>query len=165
MADGTTTKKKKAAAAAPAPAPAPAQVVQGTNPTGTDGCGLGWQVTDKKTLMGTTTRGTTNAFVPPSFGMSSGTIGCDKHEFAKNEREAAVYAYNNYESLSVEMAQGHGETLDGFAHAMGCGDAAAFGKMTQSNFKQIIEAPSAIDMFETVKSKIAADPSACRTII
>ncbi|MBK9038693.1 MAG: DUF3015 family protein [Bdellovibrionales bacterium] len=41
-----------------------------------DGCGLGWEVTDSETMIGTTTRGTTNMFVPPAFGMTTGTIGC-----------------------------------------------------------------------------------------
>ncbi len=56
-----------------------------------DSCGLGWQVTDKKTYTATTTRGTTNAFIPPTFGMTTGTIGCEKLDIGKNDKEAADY--------------------------------------------------------------------------
>ncbi|MFM8315218.1 MAG: DUF3015 family protein [Deltaproteobacteria bacterium] len=63
----------------------------GLNDAGTDSCGLGWQVTQKKSFLATTTRGTTNAFVPPTFGMTFGTIGCDKHSFAKNMVIRAVF--------------------------------------------------------------------------
>lgn len=128
-----------------------------------DGCGLGWQVTDKKTWFGTTTRGTTNAFVPPTFGMTSGTMGCEQHPIAKNETEAAAYAYNNYDSLSVEMAQGQGEYVAGLAKAMGCDDSSVqtFGKMTQENYKDIMgsDKSSAMDMYENVKTQIKNNPT------
>jgi len=128
-----------------------------------DGCGLGWQITDKKTWFGTTTRGSTNGFVPPVFGMTSGTLGCDSHPIAKNETEAAKYAYNNYDSLSSEMAEGRGEFVVGLAKAMGCNDSVvpAFGTMTQKNYKEIIgsEKSNALDMYENVKIQIKNDPS------
>lgn len=105
-----------------------------------DGCGLGWQITQDKTLIATTTRGTTNAFVPPTFGMTSGTIGCDQHDFAANEMEGATYAATNFEMLKHEMAQGQGETLAAFAQTLGCDAQVSpvFGHMTQAHFSQII---------------------------
>ena len=42
------------------------------SPGGTDSCGLGWHVTQDKSLLATVTRSTTNAVVPPTFGMTSG---------------------------------------------------------------------------------------------
>ena len=123
-----------------------------------DGCGLGWQVTAKKSFLGTTTRGTTNAFVPPTFGMTSGTIGCEQHSFAKQDTNAAVFAFNNFDSIKIEMAEGQGETLQGFAKTMGCNDSAfgAFGEMTQQNYRAIIgtEKTSSTQMFQNVKSQI-----------
>lgn len=50
-----------------------------------DGCGLGWEVTSSETMIGTTTRGTTNAVVPPTFGMTTGTLGCKKLDIASND--------------------------------------------------------------------------------
>src|SRR4051812_42927982 len=79
----------------------------------TDSCGLGWQVTQKKTLSAKTTRGTTNAFVPPTFGMTTGTIGCAQHPLSKRDVEGALYATTNFDELSVEMAEGQGEFLKG----------------------------------------------------
>ena len=55
-----------------------------------DSCGLGWEVTDKKTYTATTTRATTNFFVPPVFGMTTGTLGCEKLEIGSNDKEAAT---------------------------------------------------------------------------
>ncbi|MGE4232164.1 MAG: DUF3015 family protein [Bacteriovoracia bacterium] len=122
-----------------------------------DGCGLGWQVTDKKTWLGTTTRGTTNAFVPPTFGMTTGTIGCDRHPIAKNEKDAAVYVVNNMESLSVEMAQGQGEFLTAFAQTMGCADTAAFGRAMQSHYSDIMKDEGALNVFDNIKAQIRND--------
>jgi len=123
-----------------------------------DGCGLGWQVTQKTTFSATTTRGTTNGFVPPTFGMTSGTMGCARHDLAKKDEPAAIYAVNNYETLTVEMAEGRGEILTGFARTLGCDDGAisAFGQMTQKNYRNL---PSgALDMFRSVKTQISLDP-------
>lgn len=127
-----------------------------------DGCGLGWQITQKRTMLATTTRGTTNAFVPPTFGMTSGTIGCAQHSFAKNELPAATYAFNNYEPLTMEMAQGSGEYLAAFARTLGCNDSlqAEFGHTMQSNFGAIMgsEKTTAVEMFHNVKSAVKANP-------
>jgi hypothetical protein len=75
----------------------------------------------------------------------------------------------NYESLSIEMAQGSGENLAAFARTLGCGDAsvAAFGKMTQQNYSKIMDQGSAgpTEFLDTVKSQLQADPAlsvACR---
>lgn len=126
-----------------------------------DGCGLGWQVTDKMTMSATTTRGTTNAFVPPTFGMTTGTMGCARHDFAKKDEPAAIYAVNNYEDLTIEMAQGHGEVLEGFARVMGCGDASldSFANMVQKNYNSLIQSSDqpALNMFRNVKSAVQQD--------
>lgn len=134
-----------------------------------DGCGLGWQITQKRTMLATTTRGTTNGFVPPTFGMTSGTIGCEQHAFAKNELPAATYVFNNYEPLTIEMAQGSGEYLAAFARTMGCNDSvhSEFGRTMQQNFGAIMgtENTTAVEMFHNVKSAVKANPvlaSGCR---
>jgi len=131
----------------------------GMNDVGTDGCGLGWQITQKKSFLGTTTRGTTNAFVPPTFGMTFGTLGCDKHSFTKNEEAGVTFALANQESLSIELAQGEGEYVAGFAQALGCKDSSAFGHMAQSKYAEIIKPnETAVQMYKNVKAQIAQDP-------
>lgn len=134
-----------------------------------DGCGLGWQITQKRTMFATTTRGTTNGFVPPTFGMTSGTIGCAQHPLAKKDLPAAAYAFNNYEPLSFEMAQGSGEYLAAFARTLGCEDAvqAEFGRTMQENFSSIMgnENTTAVEMFHNVKNQVRQNPalaSGCR---
>ena len=130
----------------------------GLNDAGTDSCGLGWQVTQKKSFLATTTRGTTNAFVPPTFGMTFGTIGCDKHSFAKNEQAGVTFALANQENLSIEMAQGEGEYVAGFAQALGCQDVGAFAQMAQVHYTDIVkDNGSAVDLYKNVKHQISQD--------
>ncbi|MBN22066.1 MAG: hypothetical protein CL678_12365 [Bdellovibrionaceae bacterium] len=134
---------------------------------GSDGCGLGWQVTQKKSLFATATRGTTNSFVPPTFGMTTGTIGCDKHKITKNEqKEAAVYAETNFEMLSDELATGNGEYLVSFAETLGCADAASFGAMTKANYNAIMPSyqTSAAEMLQNVRTQIQSSDLNCSVL-
>ena len=132
----------------------------------TDGCGLGWQVTKKKTMSGTTTRATTNAFVPPTFGMTTGTIGCSRHPFVKKDEAAARYAMVNFDALTVEMAQGAGENLQAFARTLGCTDAGmeAFAKMAQENYSSLIGADTtAVDLIQNVRQEMESNPAVALT--
>jgi len=127
---------------------------------GSDGCGLGWQVTEQKTMLGTTTRGTTNGFVPPTFGMTSGTIGCDQHDIAKKEQKAATFVVANHQVLSTELAQGSGETVQGLAFVMGCPNASQeLGRSMQNHYDQIGSAQSGIELYRGVRNVISSDPS------
>ncbi len=85
-----------------------------------DGCGLGWEVTDKETFLATTTRATTNFVVPPTFGMTTGTLGCKQLTFAANEREAVNYVVQNFSNLKQELAIGSGEYSDALSEVMSC---------------------------------------------
>lgn len=155
--------EKKKAAAAPAPEAKRMGAVEGQPDS--DACGLGWQVTQSKTLIATTTRGTTNWVIPYSFGMTSGTMGCAQHPFAKKDQEAAAYAVTNYEPLLLEMAEGHGETLAGFARTMGCGDAVYgdFSRMTQEKYQDVTGGKaSAVRMMFKVKEEIRRNPVLAR---
>ncbi len=98
-----------------------------------DGCGLGWEVTDSETMIGTTTRATTNNIVPPSFGMTTGTLGCKKLAFASNEKDAVNYVVNNYSNLKQELATGRGEYVDGLKEVMKCNTQAV-----QKNFSSVV---------------------------
>ncbi len=117
----------------------------------TDSCGLGWQVTKKKTFSATTTRGTTNSVVPPTFGMTSGTIGCAQHSLVKADMKPLHYADANYENLMTEIAQGQGEYLAGFAATMGC-SSAEFSTALQSNFSEIVEGKTPADLVKKAQS-------------
>ena len=124
------------------------------NGGGSDGCGLGWQVYDKKTLVGTFIRGTTNSVVPPSFGMTTGTIGCDQHPIAKNNMEAVQYVAENYESLMIEAAQGSGEYVNAFGATLNCSNT-EFGSLLQKNYKSLSTVKNAADFVGAVKGEMA----------
>lgn len=126
-----------------------------------DGCGLGWQVTNKRTLSATTTRGTTNATVPPTFGMTTGTIGCERHSIVKNGMESIHYANANLDQLVIELAQGNGEFVNGFAATLGC-DSAAFSSVMQANYSKVVtESVNGSALLENVKAQIKANNLSC----
>ena len=110
---------------------------QKPSPGGTDGCGLGWRVTKKKTLYATSVRGMTNLVVPPTFGMSTGTIGCEKHKFAAKDVPAVNYVATNFNNLKHEIAMGQGPALIGLSELMGCSNAQGFSQTLKSNFNEI----------------------------
>jgi hypothetical protein len=148
----------QAAGAKSAPYSAPAILQSGSVGGGSDGCGLGWQVTDKKTMLGTTTRGTTNGLVPPTLGMTSGTIGCDQHDIAKKEQKAATYVVANYQTLSNELAQGSGETVQGLAFVMGCTSSSQeLGRALQNNYGKIGSAQNGFELYNGVRQIISTD--------
>ena len=126
-----------------------------------DGCGLGWMVTKRTSLMATSTRATTNYFVPPTFGMTSGTLGCAQHSFVQKEIPAVEFMAANQESLSVEMAMGSGEYLHGFAKSLGCSDAAVgdLGRVSQDHYEMIFDAvdSSPIDSYKRFKAAAMQD--------
>lgn len=136
-----------------------------------DGCGLGWEVTSRTSFSATSTRTTTNAFVPPTFGMTSGTLGCAKHDLVKKKDEqAAFYAVENYDSLRQEMAEGTGENLKAFASLMGCEqDAyAGFAQMVKTHFPSIAaDSNTRLDLVVNVRSEMERDPvlsASCNSI-
>jgi hypothetical protein len=127
------------------------------------GCGLGWSVTQKQSLVSSSIRSTTNTYLPNTFSMTSGTSGCAKHSIVKNDQNAVVYASNNVHSLVADMAKGEGEFLDGFAVALGCSgqSRAAFGGFVQSNFAQIQAASvsgDGVELYRAVRTQLESSP-------
>ena len=134
---------------------APSMMGVNAGPT-VDSCGLGWQVTDKKNYTATTTRGTTNVVIPPTFGMTTGTIGCEKLEIGQKDKEAADYVATNFEVLKSELARGEGEYVSALASAMGCQSSApAVGHQLQKNYNQVV-APSnsALELYKNIRTSV-----------
>lgn len=122
-----------------------------------DGCGLGWEVTDKGTFLATTTRATTNAFVPPTFGMTTGTLGCKQLTFAKVDTEAATFVATNYQSLRTELAQGQGEYVSAMVEVFGCGSnsTSSISNKIQKNYNTVVApAKDATELFYNLKGAI-----------
>lgn len=126
---------------------------------GSDGCGLGWQVTQKKSLVATLTRATTNAVVPPTFGMTTGTIGCDQHSIAMRDVPAAQFVASHYDALMMDMAQGQGEALSALSNSLGCSNAAAFGAMTQREFSSLTEGADSLELVRRLRDAAKQDAS------
>ena len=122
-----------------------------------DGCGLGWDVTDEKTMIATTTRGTTNYFVPPTFGMTSGTLGCDTFDgFAAVERDQLEYVAQNFETLRGELAVGSGDYVNAVAKGFDC-EPSTFSQHIQQNYNSVVlPAQNGVELFENLKSEAGA---------
>lgn len=126
------------------------------------GCGMGWQVANKNTLISSTTRAWVNATFSSTIAMTMGTSGCAKHSIVKREMEAIHFAEANQGQLMIEMAQGRGEHLRGLVATLGC-NAASFPAMAsamQANYANIfpaMTATSAPEMLNGVKAAISKD--------
>lgn len=104
-----------------------------------NGCGLGWKISKRNSLLSSTTRTYVNFTFSNTLGMTSGTSGCAKHSIVKNEKKAVYYAEANYGHLMVEMAEGNGEHLSGLASVLGCQTTgiSSFNKLTQDNYIRV----------------------------
>jgi hypothetical protein len=127
------------------------------------GCGLGWQVSQRMSLLSSVIRTTTDTILPNTFSMTSGTSGCAKHDIVKNDENAVMFAVNNYNSIVVEMAEGRGEFLNGFAQALGCKDVsyAGFSALTQAHYQQILDqaAHDGVGLYRAVRTQLEASPT------
>ncbi len=123
-----------------AAAPAAAAPRSGATADGGSGCGLGSLLFEGNTGVGAHSIAmTTNGFLfNNTFGMSSGTLGCDSSQPIRYKGER-VYISANMTKLAEDMARGHGETLAGLAELMGIAqaDKQAFYAATQQNFDRI----------------------------
>jgi hypothetical protein len=136
------------------------QTVQASSAGGSDSCGLGWSVTQKKSFLATTTRGTTDAFFPPTFSMTFGTSGCDQHTVVQKDQEAVRFAAANFYPLRAQIAEGQGEYLTGLAVLLGCKqDALApFASAVQKRFEVITREADAFQMVQNMKREVLEDP-------
>jgi len=129
---------------------------------GSDSCGLGWQVTKKKTFSATSTRGTTNSVIPPTFGMTSGTMGCEQHGLVKADMKSLHFADANFENLMAEIAEGQGEYLTGFIQMMGCKPSLEVTSALQFNYSSISESATPGELVNKTKAIIRSNENACQ---
>lgn len=129
---------------------------------GDAGCGLGSLVfnQNKKVhqILAATTNGT---FGSQTFGISTGTSNCRANGWVKVNREEVFFAESNFQNLKVEMAQGQGESLAGFAQVLGCPTAQVqkFGQMTQAQYEALFptEKTTAVEMLQNLKKQMQSD--------
>jgi len=105
------------------------------------GCGVGTMIFDGKSgpvfqVLAVTTNGT---FGNQTFGITSGTLGCDTDGVIKSEAALTSFVASNMESLAGDMAAGEGETLASLAELMDVAEAdrPAFYRTAKANFASI----------------------------
>lgn len=100
------------------------------------GCGAGWYIFKKNSLVSSSLRATTNAMLLNTVGMTFGTSNCSQHSIVKTEKEAIYFAESNHDQLMLDIARGEGEYLSAFSEIVGCKEE-SLGKSLQKNFNKI----------------------------
>ena len=129
------------------------------------GCGLGKTLWEGQSgllanVLAATTNGTSGN---NTFGMTSGTSGCDKDAVILNEKEQEVFVAVNLENLSQEMAQGSGEHLRALATLMGCSTNVYtdFAGMTQAKYGELfpVADTGTPELLSGLKREMSAHPT------
>ena len=137
------------------------------NPDTGPGCGLGklaWgDYKNQKNIAPQVLMATTNGtFGSQTFGISSGTSGCTNDGQVMSESKTIMFAEMNFENLSQEMAQGHGEHLASMATLMGvpAEHQAEFFAMTQARYTSLVKAGEAspVAMVKALNEAVATHP-------
>ncbi len=102
------------------------------------GCGLGAVIIkDDSSAVLLALQATTNGTLGnQTFGITSGTLGCQKTKFVMNER-AEEFVASNMDTLAKEIAAGHGESVDTLAELLDVQDKDAFASALQANYNKI----------------------------
>lgn len=134
------------------------------------GCGLGTQLMEGQSgilfhLLATYTNGILGN---GTFGITSGTLGCDGSGKVTVDAGLTKFASTNFDQLSAEMAAGEGEALTALASLYGvaAADRDAFYSLTQSNYSTIIggDSVTAGEMVATIKTLMARDARLARYV-
>ncbi len=135
--------------------------LQSFSKDGSSGCGLGWAVTKRKSLVSSSIRSTTNATASNTSAMTTGTSGCARHSIVKTEAQAVVYAQANYDNLMLETAQGDGEFLRGFVKVLGCNQEAysAFSATLKAKYESFNQNLDPLEFLEKTKVEIKTNPA------
>ena len=107
------------------------------------GCGLGTMLFDGNkgvapNVLAVTTNGL--SFGNQTFGISSGTLGCEKNDTVKSKAgKLFAFANDNLDKLAFDASRGNGEYLEVTANIIGIKDADKnhFFQVVQNNFSNI----------------------------
>ena len=117
------------------------------------GCGLGSIIFKGQSgLIFQVLAVTTNAsFGNQTFGISTGTSGCDQHgRISGGTGKVLAFLENNLEQFAVDAARGHGETIDTVAALMGVSSDKA-GTTIKENFAFIFDSHDVSAVTVTLK--------------
>lgn len=107
------------------------------------GCGLGTMLWGNKadgSVFSQSLQATTNGtFGNQTFGITSGTLGCEQPTKVAANKRLMEFTTNNLDNLAQDMARGHGESLATLAELMDVAPAQrpAFYATLQSHFGDI----------------------------
>ncbi|MFA6238206.1 MAG: DUF3015 family protein [Bacteriovorax sp.] len=120
------------------------------------GCGMGYEVAPKQSLVSSSTRSLVNMTFSNTIAMTLGTSGCAKHSIVKNEAKGIHFAEANLNVLAIEMARGNGEFVSTFASVFGCQNSSAFGSMVQAKYETVLPSASTsgVELYNNVKAQI-----------
>lgn len=136
---------------------------------GMAGCGLGSMAMGPKggQVSAVTTNG---SFSSQGFGITLGTSNCLTDEQLASVTAQEKFLVDNLKSIAKDMAQGSGETLDGFAYTFGCKKSTLphFANTMQKSYRNIFSSPGAMAVLSSVRDEIKSDDvlkSSCTKVI
>lgn len=111
-------------------------------------------------VLAVTTNGSTGN---QTFGISSGTSGCQQDGVVSSNWKTAAYLDANMNKLALDMSRGNGESLASLASLMevSAADAAHFNATVQANFAGIFSSSevTSVEVAKNLKSVLAQDAS------
>lgn len=134
------------------------------------GCGLGAQLFDGQSgifpqILAVTTNGT---FGNQTFGISSGTSGCNPDGTVEASVRVPMFVGANLDSLARDIAQGQGEALESLAALMAIAatDKSTFFNVAKSNHAQIFATANVTsgDVLNSLYDVMAKDVALARYV-
>lgn len=135
------------------------------------GCGAGSMIMKgQKGVVFHVLAATTNgSFGNQTFGMSTGTLGCNANDEVTADAQLKQFAGANLDQLSAEMAAGEGEALSTLAglYRVDAGDRAAFYTLARANYASIFSSAdvSADQLVASLNTLLASDAQLSRYAI
>jgi hypothetical protein len=124
---------------------------------GAAGCGLGSMVLGDQDgfmqVFAATTNGTSGS---QTFGISSGTSNC-----GGSGKTPTQFIEVNKAALSLEAAQGQGESVAALSEIYGCSDAKEFGMMLKANYGEIFKAQEATEIRSNIEALLKNSSVSC----
>ena len=135
------------------------------------GCGVGTilfegQQGPAPQILAATTNG---SFGNQTFGISSGTLGCERDAVVRSPTEVRMLLISSLDNLATDVARGEGETLDSLASLMAVepDHRARFFASLQGDFGRIFpsEDVTADEVIVSINAVLAGDPVLQRYVI
>lgn len=127
---------------------------------GPAGCGLGAMVLKGKSgLVWNVLAATVNGTGVPTFGMTSGTSGCDVS--AKTKVAQVTFIEANKVALANDIARGNGDTLASLGSLYGCQNVSTMGSTLQTNYEGIFNGNANAETVNDRITNLIVENKAC----